>query len=75
MTIHAFIRLGSLSGLRSLYISYNEVVLAVAKKRLIFVALLAVSFAVGFAIGVSMWEGEPATDGNSKSGEPAIQVT
>jgi hypothetical protein len=58
-----------------LYISYNEVVLAVAKKRLIFVALLVVSFAVGFAIGVSMWEGEPATDGNSKSGEPAIQVT
>ena len=73
--MHAFIRLGSLSGLRSLYISYNEVVLAVTKKRLIFVALLAVSFAVGFAIGVSMWEGEPATDGNSKSGESAIQVT
>jgi hypothetical protein len=75
VTIHALTRLGSLSALRSLFISYNELVLAVAKKRLIFVALLAVSFAVGFAIGVSMWEGEPATEGNSKSGEPAIQVT
>jgi hypothetical protein len=74
VAIHAFTRLGSLSGLRSLFI-YNAVVLAVAKKRLIFVALLVVSFAVGFAIGVSMWEGEPATDGNSKSGEPTIHVT
>jgi hypothetical protein len=75
VTVHALTRLGSLSALRSLFISYNELVLAVAKKRLIFVALLAVSFAVGFAIGVSMWEGEPATEGNSKSGEPAIQFT
>jgi hypothetical protein len=75
VTLHALTRLGSLSALWSLFISYNELVLAVAKKRLIFVALLAVSFAVGFAIGVSMWEGEPATEGNSKSGEPAIQVT
>jgi hypothetical protein len=75
VTIHALTRLGSLSALWSLFISYNELVLAVAKKRLIFVALLAVSFAVGFAIGVSMWEGEPATEGNSKSGEPAIQFT
>jgi hypothetical protein len=75
VTVHALTRLGSLSALWSLFISYNELVLAVAKKRLIFVALLAVSFAVGFAIGVSMWEGEPATEGNSKSGEPAIQFT
>ena len=49
--------------------------LGAAKKKVLFVTLLAVSFAVGFAIGVSMWEGEPATDGNSKSGEPAIQIT
>ena len=49
--------------------------LGAARKKLHFVALLAVSFAVGFAIGVSMWEGEPTTDGNSKSGEPAIRAT
>ena len=58
-----------------MFISYNEVALRATRKKFIFVVLLAVSFAVGFAIGVSMWEGEPATDGNSKSGEPAIQVT
>ena len=63
------------SGLRFFFISYNEAMLGAAKKKVLFVTLLAVSFAVGFAIGVSMWEGEPATDGNSKSGEPAIRAT
>jgi len=46
-----------------LFISYNEVVLGATRKKFIFVVLLAVSFAVGFAIGVFMWEGEPAPDG------------
>ena len=57
-----------------MFISYNEVVLGATRKKFIFVVLLAVSFAVGFAIGVFMWEGEPAPDGNSKSGEPAIHA-
>ena len=48
---------------------------AVREKKLVFVALLAVAFAVGFAIGVSMWEGEPATEEKSKSGEPAVRGT
>ena len=39
------------------------------------VAYAGFRFAVGFAIGVSMWEGEPTTNGNSKSGEPAIRTT
>jgi hypothetical protein len=64
------------SGLRSSFISYNEAMLgAVREKKLVFVTLLAVAFAVGFAIGVSMWEGEPATEEKSKSGEPAIRGT
>ena len=53
---------------------YNEAMLGLVRKKLVFVALLAVAFAVGFAIGVSMWEGEPATE-KSKSGEPAIRGT
>jgi hypothetical protein len=36
--------------------------LGAVRKKLAFIALLATSFAVGFAIGVSMWEGEPATE-------------
>ena len=47
-------------------ISYNEVVLGAARKTLLFLALLTVSFAGGLAFGVSMWEGEPTTDGNPK---------
>ena len=56
-------------------ISYNEAMLGLVRKKLVIVVLLAVSFAAGFAIGVSMWEGEPATEEKSKSGEPAIHAT
>ena len=56
-------------------ISYNEAMLGLARKKLVIVVLLAVSFAAGFAIGVSMWEGEPATEEKSKSAEPAIHAT
>jgi hypothetical protein len=56
-------------------ISYNEAMLGLVRKKLVFVVLLAVSFAAGFAIGVSMWEGEPTTEEKSKSGEPAIHAT
>jgi hypothetical protein len=49
--------------------------LGLFRKKLVFVVLLAVSFAAGFAIGVSMWEGEPPTAEKSKSGEPAIHGT
>jgi hypothetical protein len=56
-------------------ISYNEAMLGLVRKKLVFVVLLAVSFAAGFAIGVSMWEGEPATEEKPKSAEPAIHAT
>ncbi len=46
--------------------------LGAVRKKLLFVALLAVSFAVGFAIGVSMWEGEPSKSENSKNGEQTM---
>ena len=63
------------SRLWSSMISYNEAMLGLVRKKLVIVVLLAVSFAAGFAIGVSMWEGEPATEEKSKSGEPAIHAT
>ena len=56
-------------------ISYNEAMLGLVRKKLVFVVLLTVSFAAGFAIGVSMWEGEPATEEKSKGAEPAIHAT
>jgi hypothetical protein len=49
-------------GLLSTFISYDEAMLAAVRKNLAFIALRAIAFAVGFAIGVSMWEGEPATE-------------
>ncbi len=49
--------------------------LGVVRKKLVFVTLLAISFAIGFDIGVYMWEGEPTTEEKSKSGEPAIRAT
>jgi hypothetical protein len=49
--------------------------LGAVRKWLAFVALLAVSFAVGFAIGVSMREGEPPKEEKAKSGEAAIRAT
>ena len=60
----------------SAFISYDETMLgAVREKKLVFVALLVTSFAEGFAIGVVMWEGEPATEEKPKSGEPSIRGT
>jgi hypothetical protein len=47
----------------------------VLRMKQVFIALLAVMFAAGFAIGVSMWEGEPAMEEKPKSGEPAIRAT
>jgi hypothetical protein len=55
-----------------LFIAYNEAMLRAVRKKPLFVALLAVLFAVGFAIGVSMWEGEPSTVENSKNGEQSM---
>jgi uncharacterized protein YpmS len=46
--------------------------LGAVRKKLLFVTLLAVLFAVGFAIRVSMWEGEPSTVENSKNDEQTM---
>jgi hypothetical protein len=50
------------------------VVLGTAGKKLLLAALLVVASAVGFTVGATVWEEEPATERDSKPGEPAIRA-